>query len=64
MKGKIIYVETEKERAVGRIWRALGKNNTWRRVNAFILLLVLMAFLVAIVYLAGKYNLVHFTWTK
>lgn len=61
---KIIVVESEKERLLGRIWKALGKNNAWRRINTFILLLLLMGFLTAVVFLAGKYSLAQFVWTK
>lgn len=61
---QIVIVESEKERLLGRVWKALGRNNAWRRINVFILLLLLMGFLTAVVFLAGKYNLVQFVWTK
>lgn len=59
-KKEIIYIQSDSERTGWRIWRALGRSNKRRRVNAFILLLTVMVFIVSIVLIAGKYQLVKF----
>jgi fatty-acid desaturase len=63
-KEKFIIVENEKEHMAGRVWKALGKNNMWRRINAFIVLCVLLGAVILGLFIAGKYGMIYFSLKK